>query len=40
LSWAALNDGTCDVEFIIDFGLKGPISTDEISWGLVKNLYR
>jgi hypothetical protein len=35
-----LNDYVCDVEFLVDFGLKGVVRADEISWGQVKNLYR
>jgi hypothetical protein len=36
----ALNDGVCDVEFVIDIGSKCADWADEISWGQVKNLYR
>ncbi|MGQ0720611.1 MAG: hypothetical protein ACT4PE_03430 [Candidatus Eiseniibacteriota bacterium] len=35
-----LNDYVCDVEFVMDFGMKLCVGTDPVSWGEVKNLYR
>jgi hypothetical protein len=35
-----LNDGLCDVEWMMDVQLACPVSTEQSSWGRVKNFYR
>jgi hypothetical protein len=36
----SLNDGICDVEFLVDTAFKCTVSVEEASWGQIKNLYQ
>lgn len=37
---SVINDGFCDIEWLIDVQMKCPVGVEESSWSQIKNIYR